>query len=77
MSDRRPIGQVLDASGLQATLRDGELVDGAVVVMRVIDSEGRSRVSMAWTDGLDFIVRRGLMEIARDVDRQEPQEEDQ
>ena len=76
MSERRPIGAALDSSGVGATLGDGELLDGAVVVMRVIDTDGRTRVSSAWSDGMDFIVRRGLLEIALDVDRLPPQDEE-
>lgn len=72
MSERRTIGTTLDAIGVKATLGPGDLVDGAVVIMRVINADGRVRHSQAWSDGLDWITRRGLLEIARDTDRQPP-----
>lgn len=69
MSEPRPLGDVLDALGLKATVRDGDLVSSAVLVMSVIEPDGRERVSVAWTDGQSFIARRGLLELARDGER--------
>ena len=76
MSERGPIGSRLDALGVGARLTGEELVDGAVVVMRVVEADGRTRVSSAWSEGMDFIVRRGLLEIALDADRIPPQDEE-
>jgi len=76
MSERGPIGSRLDALGVGARLDGEELVDGAVVVMRVIDTDGQARVASAWSEGMDFIVRRGLLEIALDADRIPPQDEE-
>lgn len=62
----RPIGQRLDALGVTASIGDEEFIDSAVVVSRVVGADGRSRVNVAWTDGQDFVTRRGLLEVARD-----------
>lgn len=62
----QPIGQRLDALGVTASVGDEEFIDSAVVVSRVVGADGKSRVNVAWTDGQDFVTRRGLLEIARD-----------
>lgn len=73
MSDTRvPIGDRIDALGVRATLREGELVDGAVILMRVIESDGDVRVQTAWSDGLDWVTKRGMIEAARDSERISP-----
>jgi hypothetical protein len=70
MSDERAeIGQILDAQGLRSSIRDGELIDGAVVILRIVEADGTRRVGVSWTDGLDWIVRRGLIETALDCER--------
>jgi hypothetical protein len=73
MSERRPIGDAIDNIGVRATMSDGELLDGAVVIMRILDRDGRTRVSTAWSDGMDWIVRRGLLEVSLDVERVPPE----
>jgi hypothetical protein len=72
VSERVPIGNALDNGGLQITLREGELFDGATVIYRVLEADGDKRVGIAWTDGMDWITRRALIEIARDAERIEP-----
>ncbi|MGM9380330.1 hypothetical protein [Streptomyces antibioticus] len=62
--DKRPIGDVLDAIGITATLDDGELVAGAIVLLKVIDAEGDVRLSMAYSDGLSWIERAGMVHVA-------------
>ncbi|MFJ8109977.1 hypothetical protein [Streptomyces sp. NPDC096132] len=65
MSDEaRPVGDVLDAIGIRATVADGELVAGAMVLLKVIDNEGDTRLSMAYSDGLGWIERAGMLRIA-------------
>ncbi|MDX3748721.1 hypothetical protein [Streptomyces sp. AK08-02] len=64
MSGPRPIGNVLDALGIEATLDDGELVAGAIVLLKVIDTDGDSRLSMAYSDGLGWIERAGMIHVA-------------
>lgn len=63
------IGQILDAQGMQVQLENGDLVDGAVLVSRIRRANGTTSTSVAYTDGMDFITRRGLLEIARDGER--------
>lgn len=62
--DSKPIGDVLDALGIHATLGGDELVAAAVVVLKVIDTDGDSRLSMHFSEGLGWIERAGMLRIA-------------
>lgn len=63
---RQPIGEILNQRGVQASLADDDLVTDVVVVMKVVGGDGRPRVSLAWSEGNDWILRRGMLEVARD-----------
>lgn len=60
----RPIGNVIDALGVTATLDDGELVAGALVLLKIIETDGSTRLSCAYSDGLGWIERAGMLRIA-------------
>lgn len=66
--DARPIGDVLDGLGIRATLNEGELVAGAMVLLKVIDTDGDARLSMAYSDGLGWIERAGMLRIAEGME---------
>lgn len=63
-STTRPIGDVLDSLGVQATVDEGELVAGAIVLLKVIDSDGDTRLSLSHSDGLGWIERCGMLRVA-------------
>lgn len=64
----RPIGDVIDGLGIEATVDDGELVAGALVLLKVIDSEGDTRLSLAHSDGLGWIERAGMLRVAETIE---------
>jgi hypothetical protein len=74
MSRPEALGDRLDTIGVKATLHEGDLVSSALVIMHVIEDDGTSRISTAWSDGLDWVTRRGMIEVARDFDRIAPEE---
>jgi len=59
-----PIGQLLDSLGVQGVLREGDLPSEAIVILKVVGPEGKVRVQAAWSEGMDFITRRGLLDVA-------------
>lgn len=63
---KRPIGAILDQQGLEADIGDGDLIDGALVLLRVRRASGETTVKSLTTDGMDWITRRALVEIGRD-----------
>ncbi len=73
MSDgARKIGDTIDALGVRATINDGELVTGVLVILSILGDGERTRVATAWSDGLGWVTRRGLVEISRDAYRIPP-----
>lgn len=64
--DTKPIGDVLDALGIEATLDEakGELAAGAIVLLKVIDTDGDVRLSIAYSEGLSWVERAGMIHIA-------------
>lgn len=64
----RPIGDVLDSLGIEASLSEGELVAGAIVLLKVIDTDGDTRLSCSHSDGLGWIERCGMLRVAEQVE---------
>ncbi len=56
----QPLGQVLDGLGMQIHLEPGELVAGALVIVKVVAENGDVRL---WdkTEGLNWIERDGVV----------------
>jgi len=62
----RLLGERLDVLGVHAEIDDNELVDSAIVLLKVVDLDGGVRLAVGWSEGLDWITRRGMIEIFRD-----------
>lgn len=60
----RPIGELLDQRGIRASVDDDDLVTDALVVMKVIDADGHVRLSLAWSEGMSWIERLGMLHAA-------------
>ncbi|MFJ1650092.1 hypothetical protein ACIOC2_01490 [Streptomyces sp. NPDC088337] len=58
------LGSAIDALGITACLDDGELVAGAIVLMKVIERDGSTRLTVASSDGLGWIERAGMLRVA-------------
>jgi hypothetical protein len=64
----RPIGDVINGLGITARLDEGELVAGALVLMKVVDNDGDTRLSLAYSDGMGWIERIGMLRVAESVE---------
>lgn len=65
-----PIGETIDALGVRrAPLPEGHMISDAVVLMHVIDADGDTYISQVWSEGMDWISRRGLLEATLDTER--------
>ena len=63
------IGQIIDNLGVDGyEPKDGELPAGAVVLLKVIDADGDVVFRCAWSDGMSWLERRGMIETARDAE---------
>lgn len=62
--EEKPIGDVLDALGVTATIEPDVLVSGAVVLLKTVLPDGRVRLSVCHSDGLSWIERAGMVHLA-------------
>lgn len=62
-----PIGDVMDGLGIKATLDKGELVAGALVLLKVLQEDGRTRLSVVHS-GLGWIERAGMLRVAEMIE---------
>lgn len=62
------IGDLLDSLGVTHTPDDDELVAGALVLMKVIDADVDVSMRLAWSDGMGFIERIGMLRLAERVE---------
>lgn len=73
-TSRQPLGPILDSRGVTVDLPPGHLVGDVVVLIRVLGDDGGTYVKQVWTAGMDWVSRRGLIEVARDTERIEPRD---
>lgn len=69
------LGQTIDRLGTTSprtaeVLAGGGLVTEVMVLVRHIDADGQSGLSTAWSEGMDWMVRRAMTEVAADMERQ-------
>jgi len=63
----RPIGDALDSLGIEATLDPDELVAGALVLLKVVQADGDTRLSLAH-QGVGWIERVGMLRVAETLE---------
>lgn len=65
---RKSVGEIIDGLGVKLTLNDGDLIASALLITEVSEPDGQTRVSVAYSEGMNWITRRGLIEVARDFE---------
>ena len=58
------LGPIIDAMGVTHQVRPDEQVCGAVVLLAVEEPDGRVSLRCAWSDGMTWIERIGLLRAA-------------
>ena len=64
----QPLGDLIDSLGVTHTPEDGELVAAVVVMLKTIDEEGRVGMRLAWSDGMSWIERLGMLRAAEHIE---------
>ncbi|MGW6739712.1 hypothetical protein ACWGDX_03015 [Streptomyces sp. NPDC055025] len=64
----QPVGDVLDGLGIRATVGEGDLVAGALVLLKVVEADGSTRLSLAYSEGLGWIERAGMLRVAETLE---------
>jgi hypothetical protein len=72
--DCKPVGDILDKLAVTVHMADDEvfLPVAAMVLIKGVDSDGKAGLRAGWTDSMDWIARRGMLEIALDQERTAP-----
>ena len=71
MTDEATAGDALDATGAtMPAIPDDELIVTGLALFRTVDPDGASSVRIAQPHDIDFVTRRGLFEIALDMERE-------
>lgn len=66
----QPAGLHLDGLGITFDLDDGDLVESALVLSKVVQADGTVSLHIAHSDGLSWIDRLGLLTAAQHVSQQ-------
>lgn len=61
------IGQLLDSLGLQASIDDGDLISGAIVILEMVDSDGDTTLQVVEDDGISWVRKIGMLKVALDT----------
>ncbi len=82
MSESQPIGQLIDSLGVTSTIAPDDLPVAALVLLKVVDATGDVRLILAYSDGMDWITRLGMLTAATAGETPDPtawqdQEDDQ
>jgi hypothetical protein len=67
-AETKPIGQLIDTLGIEATVGPDELVSGAIVLLKVVQADGSTKLSMTFSDGLGWIERAGMLRVAEQIE---------
>jgi len=67
VSEPQNAGPLVDALGLQVRLDEGELVDGAILILKIHQVDRAIRLSQVTTDGLSWIESIGMLRMAERV----------
>lgn len=68
MSDRQPVGDLIDSLGVKLAHDSGDLVTAAVVLLVVVDSDGDEVLRCGWSEGMGWLQRRGIAAAFNDTE---------
>lgn len=68
-------GDIIESLKVAPTLNDGDLVAGAVVLLEVIEPDGDTRLSVAWSEGMSWLKRTGMLHHALAEENSTPVED--
>lgn len=63
----QPIGSIIDGLDIRASLAEGALVAGALVVLKVISPDGEVTVAIVW-EGINWMERVGMLRSAEQIE---------
>ena len=64
VAQQQPLGQMIDQLGVRQQVDQDETVRGAVVLLTVEEPDGHLSLRCAWSEGMSWIERIGLLRAA-------------
>jgi acyl-CoA hydrolase len=64
MTDQ-PIGPILDGLGVTIDLDDGELVESALVITKLVNADGQVLLGLHGSDSMSWLEKLGLIQAAK------------
>ena len=64
-----PVGNLLDSLGVAYSPDEGELVSDALVIMKVVREDGSVGLRVAWSEGMSWVERLGMLHAAELFER--------
>lgn len=68
MAERVPLGDMLDKLGVRSGIAPDDLVTDAMVLLKVLEPDGSVRLAFAWSEGMSWIERLGMVTAAQAVE---------
>ena len=68
MSERKPLGDHCDALGVKVGLDDDDMVTDIYAIVKILEPNGETRLAFAWSDGISWIERLGMLTVAQAVE---------
>jgi hypothetical protein len=59
-----PLGDLINALGVEHSPDPGEMTTDAIVIMKVVTSDGRVLLRTCYSDGMSWVERVGMLRIA-------------
>lgn len=66
--EERQLGQIVDQLGVRGLLEKDDIVTDVLVLARVANTETGERLAAWESEGLSFILRRGMVRVAEDME---------
>jgi len=58
------VGELLDAMNVSIRLEEGDLLSDVIVIARVMQADGSSRLSTSTSQGTNWVTKIGMLRIA-------------
>ena len=65
----KSLGEIIDGLELKMNMREGDLMSDVIVLAKVIEADGKVRMSSAASPSTDWITRLGLATTAYEIER--------
>lgn len=62
------LGDIADKLGVTVRLDEGDMVTDIYAIVKVLEPNGDTRLAFAWSDGISWVERMGMVTVAQAVE---------